>query len=313
VSGWCKLLKNFLLERGAQIGNGVFFGTDIYVDTGFERFLEIEDHVIIAHGVTIILHDSSLNNILGMPIKIGKTKICSNAYIGANTTILCGVEIGENSLIGAGSLVTNDIPPNTVAYGVPAKKICSLSEFKDIYSRKMKIDSSKFFYWDVMPWRNRQEKLTLTEEQNLFYDFVYKIRNHLFKGAPHSLDFGNKITARYLLFGWYDVENWPPSIRWSSKKASAYLRVNEISNKLFIKTITSYPKISANISINKQFIKRFYINTTEWNILAIDLPKLDASVIEVVIEVDETWVPDRVLKNGDTRELGIAVQNIWIE
>ncbi len=208
-----KLLKDFLIERGAKIGNGVFFGTTIHIDPGFERFLEIEDGAVISHGVTIILHDSSLNNILSLPIKIGKVKICKNVYIGVNTTILCGVEIGENSLIGAGSLVTKNIPPNTVAYGVPATKICSLSEFKETYIKKM--DNLNYYYWDVVPWRVRHEKLTLIEEQNLFLDFIYTIKNRLFVDAPNCLDFNNKLASRYILSVWYSEENWPPVIRWT--------------------------------------------------------------------------------------------------
>src|SRR5665809_21706 len=106
------MLKSILLEKGALIGNNVFFGNNVYIDQGFERFLEIEDGVVLAANVSILLHDSSLNNITGLPIKVGKVKICKNAYVGANTTILCGVEIGEESLVGAKSLVTKTISPN---------------------------------------------------------------------------------------------------------------------------------------------------------------------------------------------------------
>ena len=52
-----------------------------------------------------------------------KTIIRSGVTLGANSTIICGVEIGENAFIGAGSVVTKDIPPNTLWYGNPAKEI----------------------------------------------------------------------------------------------------------------------------------------------------------------------------------------------
>ena len=52
-----------------------------------------------------------------------KTIIRNGVTLGANSTIICGVEIGENSFIGAGSVVTKDIPPNTMWYGNPAKQI----------------------------------------------------------------------------------------------------------------------------------------------------------------------------------------------
>jgi acetyltransferase-like isoleucine patch superfamily enzyme len=49
------------------------------------------------------------------------TLVKRGASIGTSSTILCGVTIGENAIIGAGSVVTKDIPPNVIAYGVPAK------------------------------------------------------------------------------------------------------------------------------------------------------------------------------------------------
>ena len=159
------MLQNYLLEHGAQIGNDVFFGTNIYIDEGFERFLEIEDGVVISHGVSILLHDSSINNIMQRPIKVGKVKICKNVYLGANTTILCGVQIGENSLIGAGSLVTKNITKNTLAYGVPAKEICHVSDLK--VKNEIK-NTEQIFYWDVIRWKDRQKKMNSFEEQNLY-------------------------------------------------------------------------------------------------------------------------------------------------
>ncbi len=55
--------------------------------------------------------------------KVEKTVVKKRASIGANATIMCGVTIGENSLVGAGSVVTKDVPPNTIVVGVPAKAI----------------------------------------------------------------------------------------------------------------------------------------------------------------------------------------------
>ena len=113
--------------------------------------------------------------------------------------------------------------------------------------------------------------------------------------------------------GWHSLENWPPAIRWTSLKASAYLKSDQTFKKVFIKAITHYPNINAKISIDKQFIKAFSFNDTEWNVLEIDLPDFDTNIIEVLFEVDKTWIPDEIMKNGDTRELGIAVHKIWLE
>ena len=113
--------------------------------------------------------------------------------------------------------------------------------------------------------------------------------------------------------GWHQFENWPPAIRWTSLKASAYLKLDQTFKKVFIKAITHYPNINVKISIDKQFIKAFSFNDTEWKVLEIDLPDFDTNIIEVLFEVDKTWIPDEIMKNGDTRELGIAVHKIWLE
>ena len=60
--------------------------------------------------------------------KAEKTLVKRRASIGANATIMCGVTIGENSIVGAGSVVTKDVPPNTVIAGVPARVMRKVSE-----------------------------------------------------------------------------------------------------------------------------------------------------------------------------------------
>jgi acetyltransferase-like isoleucine patch superfamily enzyme len=55
-----------------------------------------------------------------------ETIVKKGASIGSNATILCGITIGENALVGAGSVVTRDVAPNTVVAGVPAKFIKTL-------------------------------------------------------------------------------------------------------------------------------------------------------------------------------------------
>jgi acetyltransferase-like isoleucine patch superfamily enzyme len=84
--------------------------------------VELGDNVQLAPGVQIISTDHDRNDyfksIPRRPIKIG-----SNSWIGAHAVILAGVEIGENVTIGAGSIVTKDIPANSVAVGNPCRVI----------------------------------------------------------------------------------------------------------------------------------------------------------------------------------------------
>ncbi len=144
-----------LRSRGAKIGRDVFFGPDVYVERDFASLLTIEDGVVLSRGVSIFLHDSSLNNVIGAPIKFGPVRLRRNCYIGANSTILCGVEVGENAIVGASSIVTRDIPANTYAYGQPARVRGSI---QDMISKQREYLDDRFIYLSLPPWRERRDK-----------------------------------------------------------------------------------------------------------------------------------------------------------
>jgi acetyltransferase-like isoleucine patch superfamily enzyme len=89
----------------------------------------IEDNVFIGHNVTFINDkypratnpDGSMQT--DADWKVVQTLVKTGASIGSSATILCGVTIGENALVGAGSVVTKDVPDNTIVAGVPARII----------------------------------------------------------------------------------------------------------------------------------------------------------------------------------------------
>jgi acetyltransferase-like isoleucine patch superfamily enzyme len=101
---------------GVRVGKNVFIGKYCIIDDTFPELITIEDSVNISFGVTIAAHDASKNAVAGVLIKKG-------AYIGTKSVILPGVIIGENSVIGAGAVVANDVPPKTKVAGVPARII----------------------------------------------------------------------------------------------------------------------------------------------------------------------------------------------
>lgn len=105
------------------------FGTEPHLIT-------LGNNVYIATGVRFINHDMSVamisNYLYSSPNKIhsqAEIKIGNNVFIGADTIILPGVQIGDNIIIGAGSVVTKDIESDTVAAGVPAKRIRSFESY----------------------------------------------------------------------------------------------------------------------------------------------------------------------------------------
>ena len=82
--------------------------------------------------------------------KIGRVSIGNRVFIGHNTTVLCGVTIGDDVVIGAYSLVNKDIPSNSVYAGNPAKYICSYEEFKSKHEKEIQSVphfAHNWYYW----------------------------------------------------------------------------------------------------------------------------------------------------------------------
>jgi len=116
------------IQKGASIGKNCKISSHTFICEG----VHIEDNVFVGHGV-MFTNDlfPKATNADGSPQteadwKVIKTLVKKGASIGSNATILCGITIGENALVGAGSVVTKDVLPNTVVAGVPAKIIKTL-------------------------------------------------------------------------------------------------------------------------------------------------------------------------------------------
>lgn len=105
------------IQKEVKIGNNVRVQSHSFICTG----VIIEDDVFIGHGVMFINDRSpSVKTAREGTWKLERTLVKRGASIGNNATIL-PVTIGENALIGAGSVVTKDVPPNTIVVGNPAK------------------------------------------------------------------------------------------------------------------------------------------------------------------------------------------------
>jgi acetyltransferase-like isoleucine patch superfamily enzyme len=144
-----------LRQLGARVGRNVFLGPDVYVEREFAPLLTIEDGVVLARGASMLLHDSALNNALGEPLKFGPVVLRAACYVGANATVLCGVEIGARAIVGAGSVVTRDVPPGAVAYGNPARVHGTVEELAARH-RALRDSAERFRYLALEPWRERR-------------------------------------------------------------------------------------------------------------------------------------------------------------
>ncbi len=113
------------IQKNASVGKYCKISSHTFICEG----VHIEDNVFIGHNVTFI-NDKypRATNVDGSmqtesDWKVVETHIKKGASVGSSSTILCGVTIGENAIVGAGSVVTKDVPPNTIVAGVPARPL----------------------------------------------------------------------------------------------------------------------------------------------------------------------------------------------
>jgi acetyltransferase-like isoleucine patch superfamily enzyme len=109
-----------LVFGDVRVGKNVWVGPFTILD-GSAAPLIIGDHCNISAGVQIYTHDTVDRVINDGPLKKGAVTIGERVYIGPQTVIALGVTIGHHSVIGANSLVLDDIPPYTKAFGTPAR------------------------------------------------------------------------------------------------------------------------------------------------------------------------------------------------
>ena len=111
----CNICSHCLIENDVKIGNNCTVKSGVQLWDG----IELEDNVMIGSNCTFTndMYPRAKNK----DWKLLTTKICKGASIGAGSTILPGLEIGENAMVGAGSVVTKNIPAGEIWVGNPAK------------------------------------------------------------------------------------------------------------------------------------------------------------------------------------------------
>lgn len=116
IGSFVEIQKNVTIGKRCKISSHTFICEGV----------NIEDNVFVGHNVTFINdkypHSVNKNGELQTEEDWGvvETFIKKGASIGSSSTILCGITIGENAIVGAGAVVTKDVPPNTIVAGVPA-------------------------------------------------------------------------------------------------------------------------------------------------------------------------------------------------
>jgi maltose O-acetyltransferase len=120
--------RRWLVRHGLRLGRGVYIDDFAAFDHGFLWLISIGDEAVLSAGVRIVAHDGSTKHRTGY-IRVGRVDIGRKVYIGAHSIVLPGVTIGENAIIGAGSVVRNDVSPGSIVMGNPAVEVGTVEQF----------------------------------------------------------------------------------------------------------------------------------------------------------------------------------------
>jgi len=120
------------IQKGARVGKRCKISSHTFICEG----VEIEENVFIGHSVTFINDSYPRATTASGELqteadwKVEPTRVCKGASVGSGSTILSKVTIGENAIVGAGSVVTKDVPANAIVAGNPAKVLRFVTQEK---------------------------------------------------------------------------------------------------------------------------------------------------------------------------------------
>ena len=124
-----KLRPILIRKMGCHVGKNTFFGDYVRMDTSYADMIYIGDYTHITSGCRLLCHQRDLtgycvgDNAADLGYRTGEIHIGKGVMVGMETIIMPGVTIGDGAIMGAGSIVTKDIPAWTIATGRPARVI----------------------------------------------------------------------------------------------------------------------------------------------------------------------------------------------
>lgn len=187
----------FLREKGCKIGNNLWITPlvkTVQIDITRPSLVEIGDNVRLNRNFTLITHDGGfyvlLNKYHEFIPQSGKVKIGNNVYFGRNCSVFKGVTIGDDCIIGFGSVVTRDIPSGSVAVGAPAKVVGTI---EDYYAKRQEkcIPEALAYAKSIQERFHRKPKVDdFWEEFPLFVD---KDNMHLYPNLPYKRQLGDSL------------------------------------------------------------------------------------------------------------------------
>jgi maltose O-acetyltransferase len=124
--GWPDLER--LQASGLRLGRNVFVGGGTVLDPDFCFLIRIGDDTTLSLEVMVLAHDASTRHHLGYS-RVAPVEIGSRVFVGARSVILPGVTIGDDAIVGAGSVVRRDVAPGTVVAGNPARELTTTEAY----------------------------------------------------------------------------------------------------------------------------------------------------------------------------------------
>ena len=109
-----------LAAQGLRVGEAIHVGHSVYIDGLHPWLITIGDHVTLGPYTAIVTHDASLQHHTALT-RLGRVDIGDRVYVGVGAIILPGTRIGEDSVVGAGTVVHGDVPAGSLVVGNPGK------------------------------------------------------------------------------------------------------------------------------------------------------------------------------------------------
>ena len=147
-----KLYVTYLRKKGVSVGEGTTFFGHVSIDVTRPSLVEIGRNCMFTDNVSLLTHGfdwSVLREKYGEILcSSGKVVVEDNVFVGTKTIILKGVKIGRDSIIGAGSVITHDIPAGSVAAGNPCNVIMTIDQYYQNRKKKY-VDEAKTYAYEL--------------------------------------------------------------------------------------------------------------------------------------------------------------------
>ena len=120
---WSGARRFFHVLRGANLDRGCEIGYHVLIDNLYPERVKVEHGATIVAGSQLLAHDLSRTYTRGEPVRRAPVVIHHHAFVGAGAIILPGITIGARAVVGAGAVVTKDVPADCTVAGNPARPI----------------------------------------------------------------------------------------------------------------------------------------------------------------------------------------------